>query len=804
MGLEFKHLRQSARALGRTPGVWALAVLALSLGIGANATVFAAIRGAILRPLELLPARTVVIVSANPRQGRERVLTSMRDYLAWRDHLQSLREVIACESSQRTVSGEGEPERLQVMRVSEGYFRFFNLTPALGRFMDPEESHSGRDQVAVLSYGLWQRRFGGRTNVLGEKLQLDDAAYTIVGVAGARTVLLAESVQVWLPLVTDATSEARLARSLGVWGLLKPGISIARAQREIEALSANLEREHPETNRGWKGNILTPLDSLLDRPNRVLFFCLYLIAAGILLVTCTNVGNLMLARAVSRQSEIALRAALGASRIQLAREMLTESLLLAVPAAAIGLVFAMWAARALVGAMNNNLGGTDITLDGKVLAFVLSVTVTSILLFGFAPLWYGARLQLANSLREGGSRAGLGAKTRRLARAFVVIEVAVSVIVMITGLIISKDVRAIERLNLGFQTSNMIMTEVNPAVWMYADDRAVRSLYDRLLESVRNVSGVSAASAMSVVPCFGGDGAPTTLSSGDLNRSTRRERMSGVYISAMPESIETLRLNLVRGRAILPSDRDNTTKVAMVNETAARRLWPGESPIGKRVQLDALGGGWFSVIGEYRDVKQFNLTLPPQPQFLVPWAQSYQRAMALVIRTSNSNAAMAGVRRALRETDPFQPFALRTMEAAWEHRVNNGGAITWLFGVFSAIALFLAAIGLFGLIWQSVSQRFKEIGIRLALGASDRTIVSLFVRQVFVLASLGLVFGGTVSVAIGALLKSVMKYALVDARAAEPAVLGTATFVILGVTALACIWPARRATTVDPAAVLRN
>ena len=370
MGLTVTRLRQGARALGRTPGVWVLAVLALSLGIGANAMVFAAIRGAILRPLELLPARTVVIVSANPRQGRERVLTSMRDYLAWRDHLQSLREVIAYEASGRTVSGGGEPERLQVMRVSDGYFRFFNVAPALGRFMSPEESHSGRDGVAVLSYGLWQRRFGGRSSVVGEKLQLDDSAYTIIGVASAKTVLLAESVQAWLPLVTDAMPEARLSRSLGVWGLLKPGVSIKRAQQEIEALSANLEREHPDTNQGWKGNILAPFDGVLEPAMKVLMFLVYVIAAGILVVTCTNVGNLMLARAVTRQSEIALRAALGASRIQLAREMLTESLLLAVPAAVIGLVFAMLAARAWVGAMHNNLGGTNITLDGKVVAFV--------------------------------------------------------------------------------------------------------------------------------------------------------------------------------------------------------------------------------------------------------------------------------------------------------------------------------------------------------------------------------------------------------------------------------------------------
>jgi len=309
MGLTLTRLRQAARALGRTPGVWILAVLALSLGIGANATVFAAIRGAILRPLELLPARTVVMVSANPRQGRERALTSMGDYLAWRDRLQSLKEVIAYQTSQPTVSGGGEPERLQAMRVSEGYFRFFHLTPALGRFMDPEESHSGRDQVAVLSYGLWQRRFGGRSNVVGEKLQLDDSAYTIVGVASARTVLLAESVEVWLPLVTDAMSEPRLSRSLGVWGRLKPGVSIQRAQQEIAALSANREREHPDTNRGWKGNILTPLDSFMEPASKVLMFLLYAIAAGILLVTCANVGNLMLVRTISRQSEIALRAA---------------------------------------------------------------------------------------------------------------------------------------------------------------------------------------------------------------------------------------------------------------------------------------------------------------------------------------------------------------------------------------------------------------------------------------------------------------------------------------------------------------
>ena len=368
----------------------------------------------------------------------------------------------------------------------------------------------------------------------------------------------------------------------------------------------------------------------------------------------------------------------------------------------------------------------------------------------------------------------------------------------------TKDVRAIEHLDPGFPTANMIMTEVNPAVWMYADDRAVRSFYGRLLASVSHVSGVSAASAMSYVPFFYGDGAPTAFSSGDLKESTRRERMSGVYLSAMPESAETLGLNLLRGRAILPSDRDNTINVAMVNETAAKRLWPGESPIGKRVQLDALGGGWFSVVGEYRDVKRMNITLPTLPQFLVPWAQSYQRTMVLVIRTGNSSAAMAGIRRALREADPFEPFELHTMEAVWENRLNNGRVITWLFGVFSAIALFLAAIGLFSLIWQSVSQRFKEIDIRIALGASGRTIVSLFVRQMFVLASLGLVFGGAASVGIGVLMKSVMKYALVDARAADPAVLGTATLVILGVTALACIWPARRATAVDPAAVLRD
>jgi putative ABC transport system permease protein len=805
MGLGINGLSQSARALGRTPGVWILAVVALALGIGANATVFTAIRGSLLRPLELLPAGTVAMVSTNTRQAQERAPASMKEYLAWRDHLQSFSDVVAYEASRRTVSGGGEPERLQAMRVSEGYFRFFNLTPALGRFMSPEESHSGRDGVAVLSYGLWQRRFGGRSDVVGEKLQLDDATYTIAGVASAKTVLLAESVQVWLPLVTEATPEAQLSRRLGVWGRLKPGVPIARAQQEMEALSANLERENPQVSQGWKGRILAPIDSLLDRPNKVLIAFMYIIAAGILLITCANVGNLMLARAVSRQGEIALRAALGASRLQLAREMLTESLLLAVPAAAIGLLVALFSARALVGAMSGSPGGAaGVALDGKVLAFVLSVTVTSIVLFGFAPLWYGARLQLSNSLREGGSRAGLSGKTRRLTRAFVALEVAASAVVMITGLIMTKDIRAIEHLNLGFQTSDMIMTEVNPAARMYADESAVRGLYDRLLKSVRNVGGVTAASAMSVVPCFGGDGAATTFSSGDLNQSTQRARMSGAYISAMPESIETLRLQLVRGRGILPSDRDNTMKVVVVNETAATRLWPGQSPIGKRVQLDALGGGWFSVIGEYRNVVRFNLTLPPQPQFVVPWAQSYQPAMALAIRTSNANAAMAGVRRALRDADPSEPFALRTMEAAWEHRVNNGGAITWLFGVFSAIALFLAAIGLFGLVWQSVNQRRREIGIRVALGAGDLKIVSLFMRQVLVLACAGLMFGGAVSVGIGTMLQSVVKYALADARAADPTILATAAVVTLGVTGLACIWPVRRAIGVDPVAILRD
>ncbi len=806
-----QDFRYGLRTFLNSPGSTAVAIVVLSLGIGANAAIFSVASAVLFRTLPYTNPDSLVFVweksSSNAMPGLWRL--SSADYREFQSQNQALDQMGAMRFESSVLSAGEIPERIETAAVSPVVFQILGMQPALGRSFASDEDHPDKNHVAILTAGFWERRFSRDPKVLGTTLLLDGGAFTIVGVAPPQFRLPGSASEIWIPYTpapADLLPTNRGVHQLQVLARLKPGVSRQQAQNEMQTVAQRLAHDYPNTNATFSID-LVPLREQLIGDIRPTLFMLMAAVVAVLLIACVNVAHLLLARASTREKEIAVRTALGANPGRLVRQLLTESVLLAVMAGLIGLLVAYWSTGILAKLSPAGFPqASEIRIDWRVLAFTLGVSIVTGLTFGLAPALSSARSNLNLVLRSGG-RGGTGGRTRsRVRDVLMVCEVASSAALLIgAGLLIRSLVR-LQEVNPGFRTDGVLTMQLSLPPTRYSGLK-VGLFYEQLLGRLAGITGVQAVGVSRFLPLSGNDASGNFQIEGQPRlRTTDQPRAK--FRTASAGYFAALRIPLLRGRVFDNRDNQQTPKVVIINETAARRYWPNEDPIGKRILSGFDNDKWTTIIGVVGDVKHAGLDAATDPETYYHYLQIPPEVMnlaegtvALAIRTSSDPAAMtSSVREQLRTLDPSLPiYNVHAMQDLVEGSVAEPRFRTLLISAFAGLALVLASLGLYGVVAYSVSQRTTEIGIRLALGAQPGGILQLVVFRAAGLAAIGLAIGVAVSLA----LSRIIGRFLFDISPADPITLGGASLIILLVALTASWVPALRAARVDPATALR-
>jgi putative ABC transport system permease protein len=810
MSTLLSDVRYAARTLRKNPGFTAAAVLSLALGIGANTAIFSVVDAALLRPLPYAePDGLVLAWGASRATGHDRNQVSFTDTVDWRAQNTVFEELSAYDSWTPLLSGSGEPERVAAALVGEGFFGLMRARPLVGRLFTAEEQVDGHDRVVVLSYGMWQRRFGGDPGVVGASLSLNGSPHTVVGVLPADfhslpSNLLDAPADLYRPLGEVYDDAFRSNRHMRAIARLAPGVTLERAQAEMDLITRRLEREHELTNVNYGVRLASLREDLVGNVRPALLALLGAVAL-VLLIACANVANLLLARMGARRRELAVRAALGATRARLVRQALTESLLLALAGGAVGLLLAAWCVGAieLLGSEILVLAN-DVRIDPRVLGFTLAVAAATGVAFGLAPALQGSAPDLTEALKDGARGATAGPGRGRLRSALVVAEVAMTLVLLVGAGLLVKTVGRLQGVDPGFDPQNAVSMNVWLPAATYPNGESRMAFFDRLLERVAALPGVEAAGVTNVLPsgsnfdrfAVEAEGQPRPPGEG---AEVDRYVVSQGYLRAM-------RIPVLRGRALTERDGPDAPPVVLVNETLARSLWPGEDAVGKRVRSPQTAAGeerpWLTVVGVVGDVRQYGLDRPATRQVYFPYAQSPRSAMTLVVRApAESSGLVAAVRREVLAVDPNQAvFDVATLEQVLADSIALRRLATILLGLFTAVALALAAVGVYGVVAYTAAQRTHEIGIRMALGARPEDVLRLVVGQGMRLAIAGIVVGLVAARVLSGLLESL----LFEVRAADPAIYAAGAAIAAAVAAAACAAPAARAARVDPMVALRH
>ena len=799
----WQDVRFGVRMLLKNPGFSFIAVLALALGIGANTAIFSVVNGVLLRPLPFPEAeRLVWFDGVNPARGITESSLSLPDYLDWRNQTEAFESTTAfIEGSAILSSEDSEPERVPRGVVTAGFFPTIGVQPVQGRALLPEDEVSGREPVAVLSYGLWQRRFGANPNVVGSRITLSGRSVTVVGVMPAGFDYPAQA-QVWSALKTDSSDERRDNRYLQVVARLKPMATLAQAQAQIDTLSSRLGQQYPETNGGWTAR-LTGLQDWTTREVRTSLLLLLGAVGFVLLIACANVANLLLARASARRKEIALRTALGAGRRRIIRQLLTESLVLSFIGGAFGLALSFFLTDLLVAispADVPRLG--EIELDARVLGFTAGVVGLVGLLFGLAPALQASKTDHNDALKEGGRGSTQGRGQNRVRVLLVVSEIALSLLLLIGSGLLIKSFVLLRDVDPGFDAENVLTMRISLPAVRYAKPEQQANFYRDLTERVKALPGVEAAGATVSLPLGGSNFSVGRSFVREGRALTTENSIDTDYFVATPDYFKTMRIPVKTGRAFTERDTVETPPVVLINETLARRVFPGEDPIGKRLTVWRDEKFAREIIGIVGDVKSSRLDAETGSQIYVPYAQDAAwGGLSLAVRTKGEPEMLAaGVRGAALAIDKNLPaYDIKTMGDVLAASVANNRLVVLLFGVFALFALLLASIGIYGVIAYSVAQRTHEIGIRLALGAQTTDVLRLIVTQGMTLALIGVSVGVAGSLAA----TRVMRSLLYGVSATDPLIFIGVSLLLTVVALLACFIPARQAMKVDPMVALR-
>jgi putative ABC transport system permease protein len=800
----WQDLRFSARMLFKQRGFTAMAALTLGLGIGANITIFSVVNAVLLRPLPYPDSdRLIFLWSAAPEQNISERASAYANFSEWRAQNTSFEDLAAFDPTVVTLTGVAEPEQVMSMRASANLFPLLGVAPMLGRTFTADEERQ-KARVVVLSHGLWQRRFGASPNVLGQTLEIDGVGSQVIGVMPER-FRSGKETPIWEPHTLFPDWEAQKAqRGAGSWqvvGRLKPQVSLAQAQVEMSAIAQRLEQAFPAANKGLGVN-LVPLQLQYTGSNvRLALWMLFGAVALVLLIACANVANLMLARGITREREMAIRLALGAGRMRLMRQLLTESALLSLLGGAVGLLIASWGIRAILSFSPPNIRNLDsVTIDTRALAFTTVVALLTSLLFGLAPALKISQTRPGAALKEGRNASG-GASGRRMRSILLITEFSLAVLLLAGAGLLLRSFSKLQAVDPGFDPARALLIQLTPARNSAADQWRV--FYQQVSERIAALPGVEAAGLTSEIFIGGNPDGLITIEGGAPDGSaTARIPFRGDVISQ--GLLETLRVPLRKGRFFNAHDSQAAVPVTIINETMARRFWPGEDALGKRFKIGPAQSTnpWLTVVGVVGDMRRQSLERQPIAQIFQPYLQSPERRLILLIRATGEPIRLAPVVRSeIRALDKTVLVnGIATLESQLDQRVAERRFQTWLLALFSALALLLAAVGVYGLMSYTVTQSAREFGIRMALGARPRDVVRLVVGRGLALSATGVVIGLAAAFALTRVLAGL----LFGVTATDPTTFLVAPLVLLLVALLACFAPAWRATKVDPMVALRH
>jgi putative ABC transport system permease protein len=799
-----RDLRFSARSLLKRPAITIIAIVTLAIGIGANTAIFSFINALLLRPLPFPDLDRIVAVWENvPSRGVERNEVTVADYLDWRAQNKTFEQLGIYRWWSTNLTGADSPERVQGFQVTPNFLDIVGVKPVMGRGFSAEEDQPGKDAVALLTYSLWQRRFGADPNIVNKTIATNGVTRTVIGVMPP-DFNYPKGAEIYAPLtVTPELARNRLNQSyLGI-GRLKPDVSVQDAQADVDIIAGRLEKQFPESNTG-RGVVIHPILQDTVRMYSTALWVMMAAVGFVLLIGCANVANLLLARATGRQREIALRVALGASRFRIVRQLLTESVLLGIVGGLLGILVGYWGVDLIRTANPGEAarfapGWNHLGINLPVLAFTLVLSVLSGVLFGLAPAWQLSKPDLNTTLKEGGRQAT--SSSRRLRGLLVIAEVALSLMLLVSAGLLIRSFLQLIKTDPGFNSDNLLTMNLVLPVAKYKDEPQRAAFYSELVRRVEALPGVESAAAVNHLP-LGGSNSSNPFLIESLPEPPPGQQNGGRYRVCTPNYFKAMGIAILRGRAFTDQDRAGAPSVIIVNETLARKYWPNDDPIGKRMRYPGPleQYPWMQVVGVVQDVKH-ELSLPVTADFYVPHAQDAWQSMVLVAKTKVEPAAMAApIRQQVWSMDKDQPvFDVKTMREVRAISLALYSFSSVMLSIFAGVALLLAAIGIYGVMSYAVTQRTPEIGIRMALGARAMDVLKLVVRNGMSLALIGVAVGLAGSYALTRLLESL----LVGVAPTDVVTFSTVTFGLLLIALLACYIPARRATKVDPMVALR-
>lgn len=809
MSTLLQDIRYGARTLLQSPTFAVLTVLTLALAIGVNTAIFSMINVLLLKPLPLQDQDTMgFIYSSNPLREVEQAYVSEADFLDYRRELRSLANLAGVDRGTSLVlTGVDEPVRITGWSATANTFEMWGVEPIIGRSFREGEDQTGAERVVLLSHGTWESRFGADPDVLGRTIRLDGFETTIIGVLPPELEFGSLSqAEVWVPLRLDPGSARRDNRYIWTSGRLAAGVTIEQAREEVAAMSRRLAEEYPTTNTGWQHEAWSMKQALATDDVWTILYMLGLTVSFVMLIACSNVATMMLARASSRIKEIAVRAALGAGRIRILRQLLTESLMLAVTAGLLGLVVARASLASMVWMVGENSGTNFfhlLEIDRNVLVFTLAVSFLAPLLFGFLPALRASRTDLAETLKDS-TRGSSGATGLRGRRFLVSTQVALALSLMVVAGLLIKDMVRMRTTDFGFDTEGILTMRVDLAGGKYPEEAQWNPFFDEAMTRIESLPGTEAAGWISARPVVDGLGRRRDfLIEGEPVPPPERASWAQVLVAG-PGALDVLGIPLIQGRAMTASDRAETIPVVLVSQETAARYWPEKNPIGQRIRFGDNDSEqpWLEVVGVVGNINISDPDEPPPPIAYIPLAQNPRQGMALVARTRGDPlTAVGAVREQVWAIDPDQPVGdVRSIRQILRDGMATYDLLIGIFVAFAVFALIMASTGIYGVISFSVAQRTQEIGIRMALGAEGGDVLRMVARQALWLIAIGVAVGMVTALALGRVLAS----AVAGMNATDPVALGGVA-VVLGLAALLATYvPARRAVRIDPVIALRS